>query len=113
MAHGTLSRRRGVKAMDTWFEMEGGFLSNQRRGSDDEPTEYYIIGFDCTRQKRGIRRKRCVRTLIGKDSDDLDQQLLALTERPDVILIGNQPTEYVSYRGEPRRSDQTTASRST
>lgn len=88
--------------MNKWTEIEDTFLTNQRRGSDEEPTEYYVLGYECVRQKRGIRRKRLVETLKGADSDDLDGKLAELVGRPDSICIGDQSQEYVRYRGEPK-----------
>lgn len=88
--------------MKEWIEVEDAFISNTPRGTDHEPTEYYVFAYECTRQKRGIRRKRCVQTLKGTDSDDLDAQLERLVKRSDVIYVGAVDRDYIRYRGEPQ-----------
>jgi len=103
--------------IETWTEVEDNILTNQpvkwagrAKGRipdpDVEPTEIWLFTWDCTRTKRGIRRKRNpVVTLKGGDSDELDSRLFDFVTRDDVIVIEGlkNPREYTSYRGEPTK----------
>lgn len=86
------------QALEKWIELDEIFLSDVPpivvgRGKnkqtipnpDIEPTAYYLFTNECTRLARSIRRKRRVVTLTGKGYDDLDSQLTAFVERPNVV----------------------------
>ena len=100
---------------ESWIELENTFLSDVPRvwlgkkigfGPDPDavPTIYCLAGYKCTRTKRGVNRRHWFETLHGRNADDLDTQLLKLTERGDVVLIEDQQRlEYLRYRGEPKR----------
>lgn len=85
--------------MITWIELEPTYLTNQpviwvgrgkareRVGDPDiEPTEAFLFIHECRQTKRGVKRKRTVKVLRGKNSEDLEKQIVEFCEQPDVKL---------------------------
>ena len=101
--------------MDTWIEVEDTFLTNQptiaegrwknRRQVPDpdvEPTEMYLLVYDCERTKHGVIRKRRMESFEGNNAADLDQQLMDFMMRTGVLLVEvDDPRWYVESRAEP------------
>jgi len=71
----------------SWIELEDGFITNTPRGTDKPPTEAWLFTRVCKRTKRGVTRKKQIVTLQCAGQDDLDRQLEAFVERPDVVYL--------------------------
>lgn len=85
--------------MNTWIELEPTYLTNQpaiwvgrgkarkRVGDPDvQPTEAWLFTQQCRQMKRGVRRKKAIVTLKGKDGKDLERQIEKFCMRSDVRI---------------------------
>ena len=69
---------------------------------DIKATEMYLFTYECKRTKRGVSRRRALRTLDATRGE-VESQLMDFVLRDDVIVIENQddPLKYLNSRAEP------------
>lgn len=96
-----------------WIEVEDGFVTNQPLiyvgrervpDPDHPPTEIYLFTYECTRTKRGVKRRRRLHLLQADTKEKLGELLVEYVKREDVVLIESQdhPLEYISSRANPK-----------
>lgn len=72
--------------MEKWYELDEVFFEDTKPGVYEEPTRYWLVTRECKKRGRtGRVAVKChVEELRGRNRDDLDAQLLAFIQRPDV-----------------------------